>query len=113
MNKQDLQHHIRINETLDTDAANLWIEQQGLNRHTFSSTNHRLLQAQIQAHVLLTRHRDLLSYSQRSTLEDFQQLMAHPKTRKRLKPTAAQPILNISSKINRQLFKQHRQLNKA
>jgi hypothetical protein len=87
-----------------------WLRDNGIAVQTFGTTHIRLLQAQQQAHALLTQHSNLLTQNQRTTLETFQHQMAHKKTRIKLKPTAANPILNISSKINRQLFKQHKQL---
>jgi hypothetical protein len=90
-----------------------WLRDNGIAVQSFGITHIRLLQAQRQAHTLLTQHSNLLTHTQRTTLENFQQLMAHKRTRDRFKPTAANPILNISSKINRQLFKQHRHLAQA
>lgn len=113
MQKHELQHQIRKHETADTIKANDWLADAGLNAQTFDSTHIQLLQAQRQAHALLTQHNNLLTQYQRTTLEQFQQAMAHKNTRIKLKPTAANPILNISSKINRQLFKQHRHLAQA
>ena len=107
------QFQIARQSHIDTLEANEWLEQTGFNSNTFGTTHIRLLQAQQQAHALLTHHSNLLNHSQRTTLENFQQLMAHKRTRDRLKPTAAYPILNISSKINRKLFKHHRQLTQA
>jgi hypothetical protein len=90
-----------------------WLRDNGIAVQSFGITHIRLLQAQQQAHALLSQHSNLLNHTQRTTLENFQQLMAHKRTRDRLKPTAANPILNISSKINRQLFKQHRHFAQA
>jgi acetylornithine/succinyldiaminopimelate/putrescine aminotransferase len=116
-NKKDIltdkQFQINQRSAADTQTANEWLEQTGFNTNTFGTTHIRLLQAQQQAHALLTHHSNLLTHSQRTALENFQKLMAHKHTRNRLKPTAANPILNISSKINRQLFRQHRQLTQA
>ena len=113
MQKHELQHQIRKYETADTIKANEWLAAAGFNAQTFGTTHIRLLQAQQQAHALLTHHSNLLTQSQRTTLEQFQQAMAHKNTRIKLKPTAANPILNINSNINRQLFKQHRHLAQA
>ena len=90
-----------------------WLRDNGIAVQTFGTTHIRLLQAQQQAHALLTNHSNLLTQSQRTTLEQFQQAMSNKRTRCRLKPTSANPVLNISSKINRQLFKQHRHLAQA
>lgn len=113
MQKHELQHQIRKYETADTIKANEWLADAGFNAQTFGTTHIRLLQAQQQAHALLTQNSNLLTQSQRTKLETFQHQMAHKNTRIKLKPTAANPVLNISSKINRQLFKQHRHLAQA
>lgn len=116
-NKKDIltdkQFEINQRSAADTQAAKEWLAEVGLNANTFGTTHIRLLQAQQQAHALLTHHSNLLTASQCETLEHFQQLMANRRTRDRLKPQAANPVLNISSKINRQLFKQQRQLTQA
>jgi hypothetical protein len=113
MQKHELQHQIRKHEKADTIKANDWLADTGLNAKTFDTTHIQLLQAQRQAHALLSQHSNLLTQSQRTTLENFQQAMTNKRTRNRLKPASANPVLNISSKINRQLFKQHRSLKQA
>lgn len=113
MNKHEQQHQIRRHETTDTITTDKWIAASGLDVIRFGSTHIRLLQAQQQATTILQNHINLLTNSQRRTLEYFQKQMAHKNTRIKLKPQAAIPVLNISSKINRQLFKQHRKITKA
>jgi hypothetical protein len=110
MSKYDQHYQIRQRERSDTARADQWIAAQGLDAESFQGTNVRLLRAQRQAHTLLSQHSDLLTQSQRRTLEDFKKKMAGKKTRSRLNPSAANAVLNIGSKINRQLFKQHRHL---
>jgi len=90
-----------------------WLKDNGLDFANFNTTHIKLLQAQQQAHTLLNQHLNVLTQSQHQTLRHFNRLMANSKTRKNLKPTAAYPIFNINNKINRQLFKQHRQLVKV
>jgi len=90
-----------------------WLRDNGIAVQSFGITHIRLLQAQQQAHALLSQHSNLLTQSQRTTLEHFQRAMTNKRTRNRLKPASANPVLNISSKINRQLFKQHRSLAQA
>ena len=94
-------------------ATQKWIRDNGMNVASFNTTHPTLLKAQQAAHQLLTHHSDLLTAAQRHTLELFRQQMASRRTRERLKAEAAYPILNINTKITRQLFKQHRQLTKA
>jgi hypothetical protein len=93
-----------------TNEVDAWIKTEGLDVQSFAQTNARLLQAQRYAHALLTTQSHLLSFDQVHVLEKFQQQMAIMRTRIKLKPSAAIPVLNISTKINRQLFKHYRQL---
>ncbi len=109
----DQQHQIHLRTHWHTHDTNCWLAEQGLHADTFGTTHIRLLQAQQQAHTLLTQHRNLLTDSQRTALEQFSQQMQQRRTRSKLKPAAASVVLNISSRINRQLFRQHRQLKQA
>ena len=87
-----------------------WLRDNGIAAKTFGSTNVKLLQAQRTAHTLLAQNSNLLTAHQLKTLKAFQRKMAITKLRNRLKPEAAYPILNISTKINRQLFKLNKQI---
>ena len=106
------QFQILRHSHIDTWTTNEWLWKQGLNESIFSNTHIKLLQAQQAAHALLTQSANLITPAQTKQLKAFQQLMAHKKAREKLKPTAAYPILNISTKINRQLFKDYRGLDK-
>jgi len=87
-----------------------WLRDNGISVNLFATTNVKLLQAQQSAHTLLTQNKDLLTTSQIKTLKVFQRTMSNKKARAKLKPENAYPILNISTKVNRQLFKLYRQL---
>lgn len=87
-----------------------WLRDNGIAVKSFSTTHVKLLQAQQTAHTLLTQNKDLLTSNQIKTLKAFQRKMENKKARAKLKPEAAYPILNISTKINRQLFKLHKQI---
>ena len=89
-----------------------WLRDVGLDDKTFSTTHIKLLQAQQAAQVLLTQHQLLLTETQIQKLKIFQRKMTHKKTRSKLKPEHAYSILNISTQINRQLFKSYRGLDK-
>jgi len=104
LNKADLQRLTPRRERLDTLQTDKWLSSNGIDTNTFSSTHVKLLQAQQQAHLILNEHQHLLTKEQRRTLENFKTIMANKRERSRLKPSAAFPILNIASKINRQLF---------
>jgi hypothetical protein len=106
------QFQILRHSHIDTWTTNEWLWEQGLNEGTFTNTHIKLLQAQQAAHALLTQHLSLLTATQTQTLKAFQQKMKQKKARAKLKPSHAYPILNISTKINRQLFKDYRRLDK-
>jgi hypothetical protein len=106
------QFSINQRSSNDTQKTNEWLKTLGLNEDAFSNANIKLLQAQQQASTILNHHNHLLTTTQRNSLEKFQNLMSNKRTRKSLKPTAAHSVLNISTKINRQLFKQNRALDK-
>jgi len=87
-----------------------WLRDNGIAVNSFATTHVKLLQAQQTAHTLLTQNKDLLTTSQIKTLMAFQRSMSNKSARAKLKPEHAYPVLNINTKINRQLFKLHKQL---
>ena len=87
-----------------------WLRDNGIAVKSFTNTHVKLLQAQQTAHTLLTQNLHLLTSNQIKALKAFQRKMTNKKARTKLKPEAAYPILNISTKINRQLFKLNKQL---
>jgi hypothetical protein len=90
-------------------ATDKWLKTSGFNTATFNNLNPKLLQAQLTAHTLLTQHHNLLTPEQTKTLINFKRRVGNTKLCARLKPEAAYPILNIATKINRQLFTAHKQ----
>jgi len=84
-----------------------WIRDNGMNVASFNTTHIKLLKAQQIAHQLLNNHKSLLTSIQIQTLNHFLKQMNIKKIRQRLKPETAYPILNISTKIKRQLHRQH------
>ena len=94
----------------DDALAADWLRDNGIAVKTFASTHVKLLQAQQTAHTLLTQNTNLLTAHQLKTLKAFLRKMANKKIRPLIKPEAAYPILNISTKINRQLFKLNNQI---
>jgi len=93
----DKQSQINRRIELDSQLTSEWIAQQGISNKAFNNANITFLKAKKQAHHLLKFHKNLLSEPQRKTLEHFN-------------PSQAYDVLNIGSKINRQLFKHYRQL---
>jgi hypothetical protein len=100
----------KIKNFKDDALAADWLRDNGIAVKSFSTTHVKLLQAQKTAHTLLTQNINLLTTNQIRTLKAFQRKMAAKNTRVQLKPEHAYPILNISTKINRQLFALHKQI---
>ena len=97
----------RLNDGLTAD----WLRDNGVTVRMFNTADDKLLQAQKTAHTLLTQHTNLLTADQITTLKSFTKRMAHKNTRTKLTTKSAYPVLNISTKINRQLFQQYKQIN--
>ncbi len=104
------QFAINCRANANTKRADGWLASQGLNSSNFASTPIKLLQALQQANELLANHAALLDPFQRDILISFKRRMATTRLHGRIKESAAFSIFNISKKINRQIFKQHRQL---
>lgn len=87
-----------------------WLRDNGIAVISFTNTHVKLLQAQQTTHTLLTQSQHLLTSNQIKALKAFLRKMTNKKARAKLKPEAAYPLLNISTKINRQLFKLNKQI---
>jgi len=92
-------------DVMDDALAADWLRDNGISVAMFSAADTKLLQAQQYAHILLTQTPHLLTTDQISTLKAFTKRMAIKRTRCSLHPKHAYPVLNIATKINRQLFK--------
>jgi hypothetical protein len=92
--------------------ANEWLAENGLCAKQLLKTELVIQQAQIAAHNMSKHHADLLTSQQASLIQNFIKAASHYNTRIRLQKKHGFKILNISTAINRKLFKQHRQLNK-
>lgn len=115
--KKDLLTHkqfaINCRANANTKRTDGWLASQGLSACGLETTPIKLLQALQQATRLLTNNHALLDPFQREILVDFKRRMGTKRLRGRLKESAAFPVFNISKKINRQIFKQNRQLIQA
>jgi len=107
------QYQILRKNDKDTLTTEKWIKDTGLNVCVFNRLPVQVLKAQQVAHTLLSQNLNLLTTEQIKTLRAFQRKVGNTKNHKSLKPTTAYPILNISNKINRQLFKQHKKLSQS
>jgi hypothetical protein len=107
------QYQIQRKEGKDTLKAEKWIKDTGLNVCVFNRLPVQVLKAQQVALTLLTQNLHLLTTEQIKIIHAFQRKVSNTKNHTNLKPSTAFPILNINNKINRQLFKQYRQLSKS
>ena len=98
-------------ERLDDGLTADWLRDNGITVRVFNTADDKLLQAQKTAHTLLTQQTNLLNADQITTLKSFTKRMKSKHTRAKLTALSAYPVLNISTKINRQLFQQYKQLN--
>ena len=85
----------------DTGLTDWWLRQNGINAQIIANTHSKLIQAQHEAHLLLSNHIDLLTTNQIKALQNFQRKMNTGHIRKKLKPEAAYTVLNISTKVAR------------
>ena len=107
------QYEIQRKEGKDVLTTEKWIKDTGITVCVFNHLPVQVLKAQQIAHTLLTHNLNLLTTEQIKTIRAFQRKVGNTKNHKNLKPSTSYPILNISNKINRQLFKQHKKLSQA
>ena len=113
LTKPELEQQIRRRELSDCEYTDAWLEKQGYDVRTFNSTPIKLLQAYAQAVQITQNHKHHLKSEQLKTFEEFIGKMKNSTYRKQLNPKAALPILNLAAKINRHLFKAHRQATRS
>jgi hypothetical protein len=107
------QYQILRKQDKDVLTTEKWIKDTGLTVCVFNRMPVQVLKAQQVAHTLLTHNLKLLTTEQIKTIHAFQRKVGNTKNHKNLKPSTAYPILNINNKINRLLFKQHKQHSKT
>lgn len=106
MNKTELQYVIQQRQSRDTQSANNWLKQNGLNADTFATTQLPLLKAQKTAHEAMTAHRQHLTASDIKKLQAFLRKMQQAHIRNKLPKHAANSIFKICTKAKRQAHQQ-------
>ena len=114
MNKQEQQYEIRVRSLRDTNATDRWLQKRGIDAATFAMTDALHLKAQAAAKRTLaidSEHKqlELLDNKHVNLLNDYIKCMRNKRKRARLSDKSAYQVLNICSRANKQLFKQHRQ----
>ena len=88
--------------------ANTWLVDNGLDEKSFMVIELPFLQAQQVAFALMKYHAELLDEEQTEYVSSYLEEIKHKAKRKKLTATKAYRVLNIGTKINRQLFKANR-----
>ena len=93
--------------------TNNWLKDNGISVKHFASIDSQLLKAQQTAFNLLKHHLHLLNDSQIKTLQVYCSQMANDKKRKKITKNFAYKVLNIGTKINRNIFKAYKEINNS
>lgn len=99
MNRQDLQ-------------TEQWLKANGFNPKTFDGIDIELLKAQQITHRLLKEHSQILNEEQIELLNNFNKAMSNKSLRRKLTAKQCYSVMNIGTKINRQLFKAYKALQR-
>lgn len=102
----DKEFEIYRKQKRDTAYTDGFIRNIGLNPNVFAEVDSKLLDAQRQARELLKHYSHVLTKVQVITLKRFGQKMRQGAVREKLKPEAAYPIFNITTKVVRILHRQ-------
>ena len=96
----------------DEQLANNWLKDNGITQTLFNKTQVFQLQAYKAATNILKHNVELLKINEYELLTSYCKAMLNSRQRKSMTKRNTYQILNISTRINRQLFKQHRKLIK-
>jgi hypothetical protein len=92
-----------------TEIANSWLRNSGINPRNFDTIDSIFIKAQQTAFDLVKHHNNLLTDAQLKKIKLFIQKIQGTSKNKQLKPNFAQSILNMGIKIKRQAHKQQQQ----
>ena len=97
--------HIKIEQT-----ANNWLKENGITNRLFNEAQVFQLQAYKTATNILQHNVKLLTNTEYEQLTSYCKAMLNSKQRHSLTKGNTYEILNIGTRINRQLFKQYRKI---
>lgn len=87
-----------------------WLKANGVNAQLFNNADIWLLQAHIAATNILKHNVEQLTEEERDLLMNYCRTMLNSKQRNSITKRTTYLVLNISKRINRYIFKQHRKL---
>ena len=94
----------------DEELANNWLKDNGITDKLFNELQVFQLQAYKAATNILKHNVELLKTNEYEQLTSYCKQLLNSKQRRSITARNTYQILNISTRINRQLFKQYRQL---
>jgi hypothetical protein len=100
------------NYQAEQQTAN-WLKQNGMDEKSFTVIELPFIQAQQVAFALMKYHAELLDDDQTAFVCSYLEDIKNKAQRKKLTATKAYRVLNIGTKINRQLFKAHKKADKS
>ena len=99
------QFRLQLQSMRETELTNWWLKLKGFSPNTFDKVCIEVVQAQQKANELLKTHAKLLTPEQLALIKNFNDKLNDKRKRKKLKPSSAYPILNLCTKIYRQVHK--------
>lgn len=90
-----------------------WLKANGWDEKTFTVIELPFLQAQQVATFLMKYHAALLNEDQTDLLNNYLIGIKHKAKRKKITKKTVYRVLNLGTKINRQLFKAHKAINNS
>jgi hypothetical protein len=90
-----------------------WLKANGWDEKTFTVIELPFLQAQQVAYCLMKYHAALLNEEQTGLLNNYLGDIKHKAKRHKITKKTVYRVLNLGSKINRQLFKAHKAINNS
>lgn len=90
-----------------------WLKANGWDEKTFTVIELPFLQAQQVAYCLMKYHTALLNEEQTDLLSNYLIDIKHKAKRHKITKKTVYRVLNLGTKINRQLFKAHKAINNS
>jgi hypothetical protein len=90
-----------------------WLKQNGMDEKSFTVIELPFLQAQQVAFALMKYHAAMLDDEQIEFVSNYLKDINNKHKRKMLTKGIVYKVLNLGKKCNRQLFKQHKAINKG
>jgi hypothetical protein len=90
-----------------------WLKENGWDEKSFTVIELPFLQAQQVAYFLMKYNATLLNEEQTDLLNNYLNDIKHKAKRKKITQKTIYRVLNLGTKINRQIFKAHKAINNS